>query len=140
VAEDLSPTARGAQKSERFLASPGASEDRRKVPVPFQASVDPGVFPLLRCIGATPHGFDCLYGAPHAIMVQTPCAGVLQENNKLALSRGGLEPRCASAMERILQVPERLATPLAPVVFTQQPLTQHPIPYQGIPSHRMHGA
>lgn len=134
-AEDLSPSTRGARKSERFQAPPSASEDRRKVPVPFQHSVDPGAILPVCCIHTTSHRIGCHYGAPHVTMVQTSRAGVLCGNNKLASSRGGLEPRCASAMEWILQVPEPVATSPGPVGFTQ-----HPIPCQGIPSHRMHEA
>ena len=128
-AEDLSPSTRGAQKSERFQASPCASEDRRKVPVPFQHSVDPGAILPVCCIGATPHRIGCHYGAPHVTMVQTSRAGVLCGNNKLASSRGGLEPRESSAMKRILQVPEPVATSPGPVGFTQQALyaTSHSV-------------
>jgi hypothetical protein len=139
-AEDLSPSTRGARKSERFQDSPGASEDRRKVPVPFQHSVDPGAILPVCCIHTTSHRIGCHYGAPHVTMVQTSRAGVLCGYNKLAARRGGLEPRCASAMVQSYRYQSRWQPALDLLALRNRRFTQHPIPCQGIPSHRMHGA
>jgi hypothetical protein len=65
----------------------------------------------------------------------------LYGRNGLITRRGGLEPRCASAMERILQAPQRLATNPWGVALIQQDLhnfiivNQQDIRWFGAPAH-----